>query len=132
MLFQAFGERRSDGQMKFPAALLIITCTNRKEGDVTCRRRVCAFFFCLFVCFYIRQAGELLHLVHASGDSLRISDITLERVDLHTETWEVGSGSSSSHLLRQNADLDLVSDLVSGLTADLFGCLLQNIQLPEA
>lgn len=31
-LFQPFGDRRSVGQMKFPAALLMITCTNQNSA----------------------------------------------------------------------------------------------------
>lgn len=73
---------------------------------------------------YIRQAGERLHLVHTPGDSLRISDVTLERVHLQTETGS--DPRSHQHLLL------LRSHLVAALTADLFGRLLQDVQLPEA
>ncbi len=36
MLFQAFGDRCSDGHTKFPAALFMITCTNQDTQTVWC------------------------------------------------------------------------------------------------
>lgn len=96
MVFHAFGERRSDGQMKFPAALLMITCTDHMT--TTEMLHVARVFACLCCRFYVRQSGERLHLIHTSGHGLRVSDVTLQRVDLQTETRALNAGSAPSEI----------------------------------
>lgn len=58
-------------------------------------------------------------------DGLRVSDITLDGVDLGTET-----GSDRVRYLDGLGPV-LNSYLVSGPAADLTGRLLQDVQLPE-
>lgn len=82
MLFQAFGDRRSDGHTKFPAALLMITCTNQdtRRCDVILRQGKWEGLVT-----HIRKSRQTLDLVDAARNGLRVSDVTLDGVDL--EQW---------------------------------------------
>lgn len=95
---------------------------------------------CVCVCCYIRESRQSFHLVNTTRNGLRISDVTLNGMDLRTEGLHIFKAFLVHTHIKNGAPgefaffslvLVLVSHLVSSVAADLLSCLLQDVQLPE-
>lgn len=85
------------------------------------------------VWYYIRKSGQSLHLVNTARNQLRVSDVTLNSMDLRTKRQRGGLDQYTPEQTvsdKFRSVLGLVNYLVSSLAADFVSCLLENVQLP--